>query len=128
MPKLNETSYKSITEPLEAIAATEEKSKEYRQLSTINIGSTQLLTAEMPYSLLQGKSADPKQVVASRRKSPGPGEYKIVTAAINVKPKLQGQGFESKAERFQNFPLNANTSTSPSLGPGYYKDSEELQK
>lgn len=36
----------------------------------------------MPGEVLKGKTVDPKEVVASRRKSPGPGEYQIVKQAI----------------------------------------------
>jgi hypothetical protein len=32
----------------------------------------------MPGEILKGKTVNPKDVVASRRKSPGPGEYPIV--------------------------------------------------
>ena len=51
----------------------------------------------MSVALLEGKKVDPKEVVASRRKSPGPGEYQIQKHALQVKPKLQVKnGFDSK--------------------------------
>lgn len=84
----------------------------------------------MPTAILKGKTVNPKEVVADRRKSPGPGTYHINMQALKVKPKLHGANqFDSKVERFKNSPFDLpGTTTSPRLGPGTYKDTELVQK
>jgi len=92
------------------------------------LGSIQ--TDSMPRDILKGKLVDPKEVVASRRKSPGPGEY-VITSALMVKPKLKPTEiqFDSKTQRFKNSPFDApSKTTSPDLGPGAYQDHEEIQR
>lgn len=84
----------------------------------------------MPTAILKGKTVDPKEVVADRRRSPGPGAYHINMQALQVKPKLQGSNnFDSRVERFKNSPFDQPSLATPgALGPGTYKDTEKLQK
>ena len=84
---------------------------------------------EVPTAILKGKKVDPKEVVADRRKSPGPGEYPI-TQQLQVKKKLYGKSnekFDSNQDRFKNSPFDLpSRSTEPTVGPGAYKQSDEV--
>ena len=100
----------------------------YKQLTTVKL----LMEKDsIPTSILEGKKVNPKDVIADRRKSPGPGEYRIVNESVQLKQKLVGVGaqkFDTKAERFKNSPFDApSRSTAPEVGPGAYQYSDEVQ-
>lgn len=113
----------SITDPLEEM--TEQlvaPQMEYKQIRTLNIGQNNLEVNQVPAEILKGNKVDPKEVVQSRRKSPGPGEYESAIQAINVKPKLLAGSFDSKTERFKSSPFDLSQRTPAVVGPGSYSD------
>jgi hypothetical protein len=65
---------------------------------------------------------NPKEVVASRRKSPAPGEYDIPSSITTRNRPKHLQTFDSKEQRFKNSPFDIPSKTTKvSVGPGSYQ-------